>query len=56
MMQKLQIIDGMLNKSISQKRTGRGTETSELINELSPLSELLLDIIDGVNNILMQIK
>jgi hypothetical protein len=57
MIQKVQIIDGMLNKSINQKRTIRGIETSELINELAAVSELLaLDIIDSVDDISMQLK
>ncbi len=45
---KLQITDGILNRSISQNRIGRGREISESVNALSPLLEMLLvDIIDS---------
>jgi hypothetical protein len=48
MMLKLQMTDGTLNRSISQKRTDRGKEISELINDPSLLSELLpVDITDS---------
>ncbi len=48
MRQKLQITDGILNRSISQNRIERGREISESTNELSLLSELLfVDIIDS---------
>ncbi len=47
---KLQITDGILNRSISQNRIERGREISESMNELSLLSELLfVDIIDSAN-------
>ncbi len=47
-MQRAQITDGILNKSISQNRIGRGREISELTNEVSLLLELLsVDIIDS---------
>jgi hypothetical protein len=44
----LQIIDGILNRSRSQKRTERGKETSELLKYAASPSELLsVDIIDS---------
>ncbi len=47
-MQREQITDGVLNRSISQNRTGRGREISESTNEVSLLLELLsVDIIES---------
>ncbi len=48
MRQKLQVIDGISNRSISQNRTERGREISESLNQPSLLSELLfVNIIDS---------
>jgi hypothetical protein len=46
---RLQMVDGILNKRISQKRTERGKEISGLTNEVSLLLALL-SMVDLIEN------